>query len=42
MLPRGAGELPAAPAEGASWMMAALVPSGPLGQLPRLAGEDLG
>ena len=23
MLPRGAGELPAAPAEGASWMMAA-------------------
>ncbi len=27
--------------EGASWAKAALAPSGPLGHLPRIAGEDL-
>ena len=28
--------------EGASWASAALAPSGPLGHLPRIAGEELG
>ncbi|GAH99008.1 unnamed protein product, partial [marine sediment metagenome] len=41
ILPRDAGELPAEPAEGASCPPAALAPSGPLGHLPRVAGEDL-
>ena len=27
--------------EGANWARAALAPSGPLGHLPRIAGEDL-
>ena len=41
MLPRDAGELSAEPTEGASAAQAELAPSGPLGHLPRSAGEDL-
>ncbi|PIB93302.1 hypothetical protein CSW62_17945 [Caulobacter sp. FWC2] len=48
--PRGDGRLRCSPAtrgscrgatEGASWKLAELAPSGPLGHLPRDAGEDL-